>query len=266
MIKKNNLVLTINIGNRNFIKYTGVFMKKYAEKTGSDFIIIDESNLYNIIEGYDISAFRLGRGNNKAYLYKILSIMYYLNIYHNVLWVDDTCFIKDNCDDLFLKINSKVDILAYNEGEKDCLSSWKYDLKFIKKSINYSINRMNYINSGLVLYTDKINKYFNKDNIYKFKKLLLSDYPCQAYTSFIIDRFNIQLCPLSSSYNCMFMNCEYNNNGRNIEPSSIGKEFVLSNENKIFHITGFYKNRIEIIFYIFNMYNDSNLFVDDIHL
>ena len=56
--------------------------------------------------------------------------MYYLNIYHNVLWVDDTCFIKDNCDDLFLKINSKVDILAYNEGEKDCLSSWKYEDRY----------------------------------------------------------------------------------------------------------------------------------------
>jgi len=43
MIKKNNLVLTINIGNRNFIKYTGG--SQTNEKTGLTFYTFETFRL-----------------------------------------------------------------------------------------------------------------------------------------------------------------------------------------------------------------------------
>lgn len=250
---KDNAIITMNLGNRNFIDYTMPFMIKYAKKTDSELIIIDESNIKNITNSFggDILNIKIGRKNNKSFLYKVLVIIYYSKIFNKILWVDDTCFIKESCSNLFDMI-SDAHIMAYNEGENKDLYSWKNNKKTIKQITGFSISETNYINSGVVLYSSKINKILSIKNIIKHKALFNNPYPHQCFLNFIIQYYNVKLKLIPNSYNCMFMNCSYNN-GRNTKPENIGAEFILSDKNSIFHITGFYNYRLSIVKYISNI-------------
>lgn len=256
--KVDNVIITMNIGNRLFINYTKPFMIKYSLKTNSKLIIIDDSNIKNIDKYFkNLSNIQIGRNNNKSYLYKILVIIYYSNIFKKILWVDDTCIIKNECPNLFDIIDDN-DIMAYNEGSNITLNSWKNNKTVIKTTLEYEIDTNKYINSGVVLYSNKINKYLNIENIVKYKSLFNNPYPHQCFLNFIIQYYNIKLKLLSSSFNCIMMNCSYNENGKNITPNNIGDNFILSSENFIYHITSFYKYRLDIIKYIYNILTDTN--------
>ena len=247
--KVDNAIITMNLGNRDFINYTKPFMIKYSKKTNSKLIIIDDNNIKNITNSFSgLNEIIIGRNNNKSYLYKVLAIIYYARIFNKILWVDDTCFIKETCINLYDVIEDNY-ILSYNEGENKELNSWKNNEEYIKKKTGFSINTNSYINSGVVLYSKDINKILNIDKIIKHKELFNNSYPHQCFLNFIIQYYNIKVKFIPSSYNCMFMNCSYKN-GRNIKPESIGNEFILSNKNSIFHITGFYKDRLNIVKYI----------------
>jgi hypothetical protein len=247
--KVDNVLITMNLGNRKFIDYTKPFMIKYSKKTNSKLIIINDSNIENIINFFDnLTEIKIGRNNNKSYLYKVLIIIYYSRIFNKILWVDDTCFIKETCVNLYDIIADNY-IMAYNEGDNKELNSWKNNEKYIKKITGFSTHTNNYINSGVVLYSKDINKILNIDKIIKHKELFNNPYPHQCFLNFIIQYYNIKVKLIPSSYNCMFMNCSYKD-GRNIKPESIGSEFILSNKNSIFHITGFYKHRLNIVKYI----------------
>jgi hypothetical protein len=148
----------MNLGNRKFIDYTKPFMIKYSKKTNSKLIIIDDNNINNIIKSFSmLNEIIIGRNNNKSYMYKVLAIIYYSRIFNKILWVDDTCFIKETCINLYDVIEDNY-ILSYNEGENKELNSWKNNEKYIKKITGFSINTNNYINSGVVLYSKDINK------------------------------------------------------------------------------------------------------------
>lgn len=253
---KDNAIITMNLGNRNFINYTKPFMVKYSKKTNSKLIIIDDNNIKNITNSFPkLNEIVIGRGNNKSYLYKVLVILYYSRIFNKILWVNDTCFIKETCINLYDTIEDNY-IMAYNEGENKKLNSWKNNEAYIKKLTGFSINTNNYINSGVVLYSKDINKILNIDKIIKHKELFNNPYTDQCFLNYIIQYYNIKVKFIPSSYNCMFMNCSYKD-GRNIKPESIGNEFILSNKNSIFHITGFYKHRLNIVKYISEILSDD---------
>ena len=247
--KVDNAIITMNLGSRDYINYTKPFMIKYSKQTNSKLIIIDEHNIENIIKSFPkLNKIIIARNNNKSYLYKVLVILYYSRIFNKILWVDDTCFIKETCINLYDLIEDNY-ILSYNEGENKELNSWKNNEEYIKKITGFSINTNSYINSGVVLYSKDVNKILNIDKIIKHKELFNNPYPHQCFLNFIIQYYNIKVKLIPSSYNCMFMNCSYKD-GRNIKPESIGSEFILSDKNSIFHITGFYKHRLNIVKYI----------------
>jgi hypothetical protein len=135
-------------------------------------------------------------------------------------------------------------IMAYNEGINDELKSWKHDMKFIQETLNYTIDRMKYINSGIVVYSNKIREYISPDYMKKYGKLFESIYPHQAWLNYIIQSNNLSIKFLSSQYNTMFLVEGYNNIERKLEADNIVN---LKEEDKIYHITGFYINRYEII-------------------
>ena len=122
--KVDNAIITMNLGSRDYINYTKPFMVKYSKQTNSK-LIIDEHNIENIIKSFPkLNKIIIGRNNNKSYLYKVLVILYYSRIFNKILWVDDTCFIKETCINLYDLIEDNY-ILSYNEGENKELNSWK---------------------------------------------------------------------------------------------------------------------------------------------
>lgn len=240
------------LGESGFINYTKPYMVEYSKKTDSELVVVNDSNIkdYDFISNNILTNIAIGRNNNKSYLYKMLLVVHYLKRYENVLWVDDTCFIKNSCANLFSMVEDNC-IMAYNEGENRELNSWKDNQSYIKNVTDFSIDTNSYINSGVVLYTRDINKFLNIDTIIKHMSLFNNPYVDQCFLNFIIQYYEIKLKLIDSSYNQIFMNCSYSS-GRNTTPEMIGDKFILSNRNSIFHITGFYKNRLAIVKYIYN--------------
>ena len=48
-----------------------------------------------------------------------------------------------------------------NEGENKDMNSWKHDEAFIKNTTGFKIDTYKYINSGMVVYSNKITKILN---------------------------------------------------------------------------------------------------------
>jgi len=255
---KKNIIISARFGSNNsIIDITKKYMVKYSMKCNADFEFITDDN-YVIPDFVKNGNFIVSRDNNFSYLFKILLVNQYLEKYDKVLWLDDTVFIKDNCENLFEMITNDDYVLAYNEGENDDYNSWKHDYNFIYNHTKFIINRTNYINSGVIVYTKKILDVMTNDNIIKYKKLLLSSYPHQCILNFLLQKYDVKILKLKKTYNTMMLDCNYDS-GRNIKPENISKKFILSEDNKIFHVTGYYKNRQSIIKHIDDTLNNKSI-------
>lgn len=251
-----NLILTASFGKkRDLLKYNIESMNKYAKKTNSDLIVLDDNHpVLNSYQFQDIlKKVKIGRGNNKSYFCKIYFIYYYLNDYEKILWLDDTCYIRENCEDLF-KLTSENSIGAYPEGKNKKLKSWENDQKVILKEKKFKIDRNKYINSGIVVYTSIFRDILSPINILNNKNLITSKYPHQCILNYLIQKNNIKLVEFDEDYNKMFLGFEYNSKFKNIKPDQIDETFLIKDTNKIIHITGFYLNREEIIKFISEFY------------
>ncbi len=258
--QKKNLILTLSLGlTRNFIDSTKNNLKRYADKTNSDFVIItDDSDVINDFNNQFNFDIKVGRKNGKAYVLKIYLIYKYLEIYDKVLWLDDTCLIKVDTENLF-DITNNFDIAGYNEGINIDLKSWKYDKNFIKQKMNFILDTTKYINSGVVIYNKTIRDHFSPQNIIKHIVLLESAYPHQAFLNYLIQKYNLSLYLLDESYNTMFLNTGYNLDEKKILPEQINLDNIIIEKNKIFHITGFYTNRFDLLVKLNEIFINYNL-------
>ena len=80
----NNVIITMSLGNREFINYTKPFMIEYSKKTGSELIVIDDTNLkeFEFIQNKNLTNIVTGRGNNKSYLFKKALCMFMIGFGH----------------------------------------------------------------------------------------------------------------------------------------------------------------------------------------
>lgn len=245
---KERLILSASLGKgRKFIELTRPFMIEYSKKTSADLIIIEDSN--PLLTTLNTSSYKTGRNNNKAYVLKIKLIFYYLGFYKNILWLDDTCIVKPGTYDLFYYINNSY-IVGFNEGIIPSIISSKYDKKFIKDKMDFLINDLNYINSGVVIYNHNIRQYLSDEYINKYKELLKSAYPHQAYMNYIIQFYNLPCHFIDRTFNEIFI---FPDVKRDINIEDISKESITISETMIYHITGYYTNRYDIIQYICNL-------------
>ena len=100
-MKKENLVLTISIGNyyKKISEYTLPFLKKYAEKIGADFINIDKFDGNYITQKW-----------NKFHIHELL------NKYKRILYLDIDMIIREDCPNLF-EIVPENKLGMFNEGK-----------------------------------------------------------------------------------------------------------------------------------------------------
>jgi hypothetical protein len=244
-----NLVLTISIGkSRNFLEITEKYMKQYAEKCEADFIILDNDSsvilLFNkIFNSLNLKCGRKNGGN--SYFYKAYSMYHYLEKYDKVLWLDDSCIVSPNTENLFNMINAGS-VGGYAEGTNLNLKSWTNDFNFIKSLKHFEIDTTKYLNSGIVLYTKELRHLFSLENILLNKKLFESSYPHQCYLNYILQSNNISIICIDEKYNNLCLHYDYsklsNNSNTYIDP-----DYIKQNNSSIFHITGWWINRYEVL-------------------
>jgi len=242
-----NLILTASLGkDRNFLEITEKYMKNYAKKCKADFLALDDDN--NIIVKYNnvlnLLNLTCGRkyGGNSYYL-KVSLIYHFLDKYEKVLWLDDSCIVSPKTENLFdMTKNGSVGGCSI-DGDK----AKPREFKTINAIKNFKLDTTKYLNSGIVIYTKPTRELFSLDNIIANKELFTSAYPHQCYMNFMIQSNNIPVVCLDNKYNNMFLHYDYfkhsNNDNTYIHPAYI----LIQEESSIFHITGWWKNRYDVL-------------------
>ena len=231
-MEKKYIILTINIGNRPYIKYTGKFMENYAKKVNADFKIITS---YKLKKKYKIG--RSWNNNNYVYLLKCKLIYDYLQKYDKILLLDDTVLINPNTPDLFEMIENGI--AGFNEGKQEFRTSMVYDKKFIKKKINYEIDINKYINAGVLIFTKEYDYICDNENIDKYNLLFQSRWPEQAYLNYMIQKTNANLICLDEKFNKMRVT-KHNKEPFHKKTIKIETDYVLNSGNLMWHLTSYY--------------------------
>jgi hypothetical protein len=256
-VRRGRVVITGSFGSRGAQNVVYRFMEVYARRVGADFYVLNDHSMHYIRHArHEYSVFleqvRVGRGNNIAYAFKILSIHYMLQQYESVLWLDDSCIVDvERCEDVFTKYNSSLCMVAaYNEGERRELSSVRFDVEFVKQCKNgFMLDPSRYVNTGVLLCHTSFLECLNVASLMDHTDLLASKYPTQAFFNYIIQSScgDHRLSCIDPLFNTMFFDCEYNETGRKKIAEDIADTYLEHSQVGIFHVTGFYKNRGSII-------------------
>lgn len=236
-----NAIITISIGNRPWIQNTAELLKNYALKVNADFFIESEIDEYL---KKNISITNKKRPNILAYATKSFVVWKYLEIYDKVLVIDDTCCISPLTPNIF-------DVVPNNliGGVKEPSHNTKC-FNFLKeKQVDIEYNRDNYANSGVIVYPKEARMYFSPGNIIKHQYLLGCRYPHQALTYYIIQSNKLDLYRLPYSYNYLPGLDILSNDERKCLKNPYN---FLDRKKYIYHYTGVYRNRKEIIAETYN--------------
>jgi hypothetical protein len=237
--KGKNLVLTFVLGNdRSYREHTEKYMKSYADKCAADFMLLTDSN--PIIKKHNSIFKELPSGREyggTAWFLKVSIIHHFLSIYDKVLWLDDSCIVSPDTDNIFNKVTDGS-IAAVKDKQK----ATKWNKAYIKLMTEIELDNDTFVNSGVVVYTKKMKEILSIKNIFKHKKLFESKYPHQAFLSYILHKNKIPIVLLNKKYNDLYLHYK---NGE--IRTMIDKEYIKKHTSSIFHITGAWKNRSTVI-------------------
>jgi lipopolysaccharide biosynthesis glycosyltransferase len=200
-----NLVLTASFGDRPFKEFTIESQKRYAEKIGADFRVVEE---------YDVDSkfneIKIGRGGNTAYLIKLLVINDALNEYDRVIWLDDTCVVSKDTPNLFQTVPAEC-FAAHNEGILGWVLADKQTKGLYERNgIKDVITSQNYFNTGVMVVSKYMKFLFEDDMIMTLGKQhhFANAYPEQTYLNYLIAKFRLPFFALPSIFNRMAVNAE----------------------------------------------------------
>ena len=230
-----NLILTASEGDRPFKKYSFFSMQEYAKKVNADFIIAEDIEIPKKLNNV-----KIGRGNNKAYLKKVLWIRKYLEKYDKVLWLDDTCYVNPICPNLFEYVPQ-----GYVAGVPESLLLYPGYAKafedFIKKYSIYKNGKETSFNTGIMLYSKEC-KHIFKDNVLNettARVTLGTPWPDQALIDYLIVVNNVPRMVLDSKFNRMLI-CE------KYEPYIERYEVIDNREGKLKDISNDFLKKVDV--------------------
>lgn len=198
------LVLTASFGDRPFKEFTIDSQRKYAEKIGADFRVIEEFEV-----DQKFNDIKIGRKGNTAYLIKLLVIDQAFQEYDRVIWLDDTCIVASNCPDLFQIVPEEC-FGAHNEGILGWVMADKQTISLYKENNQPNIiTSQSYFNTGIMVLTKQYHEpLFTDDMILTLGKKghFANGYPEQTYLNYLVAKYGFGFFPLPSLFNRMSVN------------------------------------------------------------
>ena len=238
------LILTESLGaNRHFLRFTEPLMKAYAVKTGSDFVALTDKD--ELIQTYKVS-YLTGRDNNSCCITKLLLIHHYLEFYDKVLWLDDTCVVKHATPNMF-DLVPDGSIAGVQEGGVPIMNSWRIDQDFFITKHKFTMDLTKYVNGGVLIWTKGLRDFLSPAMIDAHKHLFLSAYVEMAYLVYIIQTNKLPLIRLSDAYNKINFVGALTPKDKNTRSYDLKKEAMKDDGAYIYHVTGFYTHRFELV-------------------
>ena len=196
-----NLVLTGSVGDRPFTDVTFPNLEKYAQKCGADFIVEKDATIPE-----NLKSIKLGRGDNKAYLNKVLWMRKHLENYDKVLWLDDTCIVNLKiCPNLFDMVPQ-----GYVAGVPESVERWSgYGIafpRFMESEPGFDGNASDIsYNTGVIMFTKEMRHVYSDEKILSknVQFLLKQVWPQQMSTDYLLAVYKIPRVTLDSKFNRM---------------------------------------------------------------
>ena len=250
--KPGTLILTMCLGkDRNYIDYTRKSIVDYAKRTGSDIKILNDDDA--LIKKYSAMFSKLKSGRNyggTSFFLKAALIGDYLEKYSKILWLDDTCLVGPEVDNLFNKVRDG-EIGASPDNPNRSTAAQGFEC--IKELSGFEIDVYKYINSGVAVYTKGMRHLLSVDSILENKRLFKCKHPHQGFLNYVLQINKVPIILFDRKYNDMMLNNDYveHYNSKKKEPMllSVDKNFVQSHTSHIFHITSGWEdsNRLKAV-------------------
>ena len=141
-------------------------LEEYAHRTGSALRVIHANSADGLARLLHVpDAMRQawsqtpvsGRGNNTAYVLKLLAAYDALRVYERVLLVDDTVFVKSNASNVFEHCDPAMPLCAYGEGaETTCPISqrtWNDSRDWLDEQHGIRALPHEHVNGGVLLFS-----------------------------------------------------------------------------------------------------------------
>jgi lipopolysaccharide biosynthesis glycosyltransferase len=189
-----------------------------------------------------LNSAKLGRGS-PVYLGRLVQIHRLLEIYERVCLLDDTCFIRPDCPNIF-DIVPPDSVGGFNEMTLEDFSSHKIDRRFIKEKKGDDIRF--YLNVGVLVVSKAQSDLFGLKNIVEHIELFESPYPTQCYLNFMLHRNEIPVHHLDRSYNFVPVFDYLSQKSRKMKRLK-PKQVKTCKNNFIVHVTGYYSFRERIL-------------------
>lgn len=265
--------------DREFNKITSKTHKEYAKKINAD---------YKLITDYDVPPqfkdYKIGRDNNIAYVVKFCVIHDHLEKYERVMYIDDSSYISPGCPNLF-DLVPETSLGAPNELHINYVKNHvvPVEIDFLKnsKKIDFlDINNINfYVNSGLMITSQKIKRIFDPKICYGFLKKGYFDsvFVDQSVINFMLYKNIVPVTCLTNKFNCICLMLENKNiedctaddmDTMNKNLDSLEKLYPLATFNSlngnnyahIYHITFGHlgsQRRLKILKYLDNIFEKN---------
>jgi hypothetical protein len=204
-----NAIITLSIGEkREFTNQSHYTFKRYAEKIGVDFLVYDD-----IVIPSEYSSINCGRTDkaHKVYVKKIIAIHETLKKYNRILYLDDSCYISEDCPNLFSFVPENF-MAMHNEGALEFIHGvWAESNKSVMNNNLPFIPRRNYFNSGIILASSCHKDIFSSDFAAHetFRKLFECNFVDQTYLNYIVNAQKIPYITLGQLFSKMYV---FNNN------------------------------------------------------
>lgn len=243
-------LLTLNLNNRPFHKYTLNTMKKYAQKIGADLIIDRELTIDPKLRE---------RNHLTPYIQKMKSIEKALDEYDRVLYLDDTIFIGDKVENLFQLVPASK-LGGFSEMAANMLS-YNFDRQFLLEKKGMSL--VEYLNSGVLVISQGHRKIFQEEELIKELDLFKDKYPNQAYFNYQITKEKIEIYRLDQRFNYQPPFIHPDRLAQTLPPPVINQ--IKENPDRIYHLTGYYQHRHLIAKEIAPLFNKVTAVIMNFH-
>lgn len=263
--------MTMSNGERPFYKYNKSSMKAYADKNGWDFkefinwkdpdvekYLLSDDSRTKLKQRLGKSTLYADRRTNmkkphmfgfpQPYIHKLLCMLdiFQTTTYDYVLWLDDSCFIKPECPNLYniLKEDNKQNcIAAFNEHKFNGWASHN-SIECIKKLRNITLTETTQINTGVVWMPRTIFTQITKQMIYDNIDLFYNHFPEQTFLQYCIHTLQLEYYHIDYIWNDWL----HNNN------KLLSKD-LITRPSYIYHfVSGFGEKRLEHSKFLYEYY------------
>ena len=252
------LILTWH--GRFFSSYTAALFRFHARRWGADLIALNETSIREATTPFEqaMRRVKLRTGCTRAKMYRILAIYHQLHRYDEVLWMDESCVARVDCENLFEEYPGCA-VAGFNAASLGVsFASHVTDRAIVAQQKGFALDLQRYVSMCVVLCRRSLlDTVLTAEKIIAHADLFETTSVDEALFNYLIQSSSSSpaaAAPLTTlmhrRHNVILINCGYDKRGRQTTPKDVPLSYLASEQNRIFNVSSFYEHRDELLRHI----------------